>query len=101
MKYLIALLLTVVFTLPISAQEDNPKLVVGIVVDQMRYDYLTRFDKKFGENGFKRMMREGFNCKNNHFNYVPHIQDQDMPQFTQVQHQNTTVLLVIIGTIKT
>ncbi|GAL68752.1 alkaline phosphatase PafA [Jejuia pallidilutea] len=71
MKYLIALLLTVVFTLPISAQEDNPKLVVGIVVDQMRYDYLTRFDKKFGENGFKRMMREGFNCKNNHFNYVP------------------------------
>ncbi|PQV51267.1 putative AlkP superfamily pyrophosphatase or phosphodiesterase [Jejuia pallidilutea] len=71
MKYLIALLLTVVFILPISAQEDNPKLVVGIVVDQMRYDYLTRFDKKFGENGFKRMMREGFNCKNNHFNYVP------------------------------
>jgi predicted AlkP superfamily pyrophosphatase or phosphodiesterase len=71
MKYLIALLLTVVFILPISAQENNLKLVVGIVVDQMRYDYLTRFDKKFGENGFKRMMREGFNCKNNHFNYVP------------------------------
>ena len=49
----------------------NPKLVVGIVVDQMRYDYLTRFQSKFGEGGFKRMMREGFNCKNNHFNYVP------------------------------
>jgi len=71
MKYLVALLLAVIFILPISAQEENPKLVVGIVVDQMRYDYLTRFDKKFGENGFKRMMREGFNCKNNHFNYVP------------------------------
>ncbi|MDD7886387.1 alkaline phosphatase PafA [Flavivirga sp. 57AJ16] len=49
----------------------NPKLVVGIVVDQMRYDYLTRFYNKFGEGGFKRMMREGFNCKNNHFNYIP------------------------------
>lgn len=50
---------------------DNPKLVVGIVVDQMRFDYLTRFYNKYGEGGFKRMMREGFNCKNNHFNYIP------------------------------
>ena len=49
----------------------KPKLVVGIVVDQMRYDYLTRFESKFGESGFKRMIREGFNCKNNHFNYIP------------------------------
>lgn len=49
----------------------KPKLVVGIVVDQMRYDYLTRFASKYGEGGFNRMMREGFNCKNNHFNYVP------------------------------
>lgn len=49
----------------------RPKLVVGIVVDQMRYDYLTRFENKFGEGGFKRMINEGFNCKNNHFNYVP------------------------------
>ena len=52
-------------------QESKPKLVVGIVVDQMRYDYLTRFYNKFGKGGFKRMIREGFNCKNNHFNYVP------------------------------
>ena len=49
----------------------QPKLIVGIVVDQMRYDYLTRFYDKYGEGGFKRMMNEGFNCKNNHFNYVP------------------------------
>lgn len=49
----------------------KPKLVVGIVVDQMRYDYLTRFNSKFGQGGFKRMINEGFNCKNNHFNYVP------------------------------
>ncbi|MBP1838961.1 alkaline phosphatase PafA [Formosa algae] len=49
----------------------KPKLVVGIVVDQMRYDYLTRFYDKYGDDGFKRMMNEGFNCKNNHFNYIP------------------------------
>lgn len=49
----------------------RPKLVVGIVVDQMRYDYLTRFESKFGNGGFNRMINEGFNCKNNHFNYVP------------------------------
>lgn len=49
----------------------NPKLVVGIVVDQMRYDYLTRFYNRYGEGGFKRMIKEGFNCKNNHFNYIP------------------------------
>ena len=54
-----------------TSSNSRPKLVVGIVVDQMRYDYLTRFYNKFGEGGFKRMMNEGFNCKNNHFNYIP------------------------------
>ena len=49
----------------------TPKLVVGIVVDQMRYDYLTRFYSKYGDGGFKRMINNGFNCKNNHYNYVP------------------------------
>ncbi|NER18360.1 alkaline phosphatase PafA [Spongiivirga citrea] len=54
-----------------KAPFENPKLVVGIVVDQMRYDYLTRFWDRYGDGGFKRMVNEGFNCKNNHFNYVP------------------------------
>ncbi len=49
----------------------NPKLVVGIVVDQMRYDYLTRFWNHYGDGGFKRLVNNGFNCKNNHFNYAP------------------------------
>ena len=54
-----------------SQSLERPKLVVGIVVDQMRYDYLTRFYSKYGEGGFKRMMNEGYNCKNTHYNYVP------------------------------
>lgn len=57
-----------------SQTEQNilaPKLVVGIVVDQMRYDYLTRFYDYYGEGGFKRLMQEGFNFKNNHYSYLP------------------------------
>lgn len=49
----------------------TPKLVVGVIVDQMRYDYITRFYGQFGDDGFKRLIEEGFNCKNNHFNYAP------------------------------
>ena len=71
MKHVTTFLCFIVFTATLIAQQNRPKLVVGIVVDQMRYDYLTRFYTKYGEGGFKRMMREGFNCKNNHFNYVP------------------------------
>ena len=48
-----------------------PKLVVGIIVDQMRYDYLTRFWNHYGEGGFKRLAEQGFNAKNHHFNYAP------------------------------
>ena len=49
----------------------KPKLVVGIIVDQMRYDYLTRFWNHYGEGGFKRLTEQGFNAKNHHFNYAP------------------------------
>ena len=48
-----------------------PKLVVGIVIDQMRYDYLFRFRERYSEGGFKRLMRDGFLFENANFNYVP------------------------------
>ena len=48
----------------------SPKLVVGIVVDQMRYDYLTRFWNDYGQNGFKRLIANGFTAKNHHFDYI-------------------------------
>ena len=56
---------------PPTTLNTTPKLMVGIVVDQMRYDYLTRFWDHYGNGGFKRLVEEGFNCKNNHFNYAP------------------------------
>ncbi len=49
----------------------SPKLVIGIVIDQMRYDYLFRFSEKYSKGGFKRVMNEGFQCKNAQYNYVP------------------------------
>lgn len=49
----------------------SPKLVVGIVVDQMCYEYLYRFRSKFGEDGFVKLMEQGTNCRNTHYNYVP------------------------------
>lgn len=49
----------------------TPKLVVGIVVDQMRYDYIYRFQDRFSAGGFKRFLNQGFNFKNCHYNYVP------------------------------
>lgn len=49
----------------------KPKLVVGIIVDQMRYDYIYRYWNKFGNDGFKKLVNEGFFCKNTNFNYVP------------------------------
>ena len=56
----------------VQAQEiTRPKLIVGIVVDQMRYDYLTRFYNDYGNDGFKKIMREGVNCKNVHYTYKP------------------------------
>lgn len=54
-----------------QASKEKPKLVVGIIVDQMRQEYLYRYYDKFGEGGFKRLLNQGFVVKNAHYNYVP------------------------------
>lgn len=51
--------------------EEQPKLVVGIIVDQMRFDYLNRFQQKYQNDGFLRLVNEGYSFNNNHFNYIP------------------------------
>lgn len=56
-----------------STQLERPKLVVGIVVDQMRWDFLYRYYNKYGEGGFKRLLNEGFSCENTMLNYIPSI----------------------------
>lgn len=57
---------------------DRPKLVVGIVVDQMRWDYLYRYYDRYEAGGFKRMLGEGFSCENA---FITHL-----PSFTAVGH---------------
>ena len=49
----------------------KPKLIVGIVVDQMRWDYLYRYYDRYGEGGFKRLLNDGFSCENTLINYLP------------------------------
>ena len=70
-----SLLYSFIFTLlsqiSFSQQQDKPKLIVGIVIDQMRAEYLYRFQGNYAEDGFKRLLREGFNVKNTHYNYIP------------------------------
>lgn len=54
-----------------SSTPARPKLVVGIVIDQMRWDYLYRFSNRYGNDGFKRLMNNGFNCQNTLIDYLP------------------------------
>lgn len=52
----------------------RPKLVVGIVVDQMRWDYLYRYYNRYAANGgFKRLINHGFSCENTFINYIPTV----------------------------
>ena len=52
---------------------ERPKLIVGIVVDQMRWDYLSRYYDKFGEDGFRRLIDQGYSFDNCLINYLPTV----------------------------
>ena len=54
-----------------TKQQPRPKLVVGVVVDQMRWDYLYRYYNRYGTGGFKRLINQGFSCENTFINYLP------------------------------
>jgi hypothetical protein len=56
-----------------NTQLERPKLMVGIVVDQMRWDYLYRYYNKYENGGFKRLLKEGFSCENTMINYIPTV----------------------------
>ncbi|GAA3972141.1 alkaline phosphatase PafA [Mucilaginibacter dorajii] len=56
-----------------SSSIPRPKLVVGLVVDQMRWDYLYRYYDRYQSGGFKRMLNEGFTCDNTNIDYIPTV----------------------------
>jgi predicted AlkP superfamily pyrophosphatase or phosphodiesterase len=49
---------------------DKPRLVIGIVVEQLKYDQLEKFRDRLGENGIKRLLNEGTYFKNAQFEYM-------------------------------
>lgn len=78
--YMKKLFVIVVLTVASAAQllahtgfGERPKLVVGIVVDQMRWDYLSRYYDQFQEDGLKRLISKGYSCDNCLINYVPTV----------------------------
>ena len=79
MKKVLVIVVSLLGVLAVSAGNDRPafgerpKLVVGIVVDQMRWDYLSRYYNKFTQKGFRRMIDEGYSFDNCLINYVPTV----------------------------
>jgi predicted AlkP superfamily pyrophosphatase or phosphodiesterase len=78
MKRLTQSILSGIFFLLLTQQSfsqplSRPKLVVGIVVDQMRWDYIYRYYDRYGTGGFKRILNEGFSCENTFIRHVPAI----------------------------
>lgn len=76
MQRFLHVFIALIFSLSLYAQQpvQRPKLVVGIVVDQMRWDYLYRFYDRYAANGgFKRMLNQGFTCENTLIPYAPTI----------------------------
>lgn len=60
-------------TISTSNELQAPKLVVGLVIDQMRWDYLFRYSNRYAEGGFKRLLNEGFACHNTQIDYIPTV----------------------------
>jgi hypothetical protein len=68
------LYLFLLISVSVSAQNlQRPKLVVGIVVDQMRWDYLYRYYDRYSNDGFKRLLNGGFSCENTFINHLPSV----------------------------
>lgn len=57
----------------VTSKLSRPKAVIGIVIDQGRWDYLYRFYDLYTESGFKRLLKGGYACQNTHVNYLPSL----------------------------
>ncbi len=74
-RYFLSPLILLVLAINIFGQgayipPDKPKLVIGIVVEQLRYDQLEKFRDRFSENGIRRLLNEGTYFKNASFAYM-------------------------------
>lgn len=74
-RYISAIILLLTFYLNMSGQgayipPDKPRLVIGIVVEQLKYDQLEKYRDKLGDNGIKKLINEGTYFKNASFDYM-------------------------------
>jgi predicted AlkP superfamily pyrophosphatase or phosphodiesterase len=49
----------------------KPKIVVGLVIDQMRWDYLYRYSNRYSDAGFNRLLKKGYSFENTFIPYTP------------------------------
>lgn len=57
-----------------AAMPPRPKLVVGLILDQMRWDYLYRYQSRYAaDGGFKRLLNQGATCENTIIPYTPTV----------------------------
>lgn len=71
MFIVVCLLTNPVASQQVAQKKAAPRLIVGLVVDQMRWDYLTRYESRYSNGGFKRIIREGFSFDNTLIPYTP------------------------------
>ena len=77
MKNLLAFLFSLLIIKSVESQsastniKPRPKLVVGVMVDQMRWDFIYRYQHRYTEGGFKRILKDGFSCENA---FIPYAQ---------------------------
>ncbi len=71
--FFLSIVLTLSYSSCLAQKLERPKLIVGIVVDQMRWDYLYRYYDLYGEGGFRRLINEGYNLENTMINYLPSV----------------------------
>jgi predicted AlkP superfamily pyrophosphatase or phosphodiesterase len=73
MKKFLLFLFLVLATAPVlkAQSTSKPKLVIGMMVDQMRWDFLYKYSDRYSQGGFKRLLREGFSCENAMIDYTP------------------------------
>ncbi len=73
----------------------RPKLVVGIMIDQMRWDYLYRYYKDYSDHGaFKRLLAGGYSCENT---LIPYAQTVTAAGHTSVYTGSTPAFNGIVG----
>jgi predicted AlkP superfamily pyrophosphatase or phosphodiesterase len=74
-KFIITVVLSICFIINVSGQgayipPEKPKLVIGIVVEQLRFDQLEKFRDRLCENGIRKLLNEGTYFKNASYNYI-------------------------------